>query len=119
MARYRLSGPAKADITSLLRTSELRFGADARKRYSTLLVASLRRIAADPYGLLTRDQGQIIEGLRSFHIRHGRRESTAAPVASPVHVLFFRSVSPGQIEVLRVLHERMDLAANMAPHIDR
>ena len=118
MARYRLSGPAKADITSLLLTSALRFGAEARKRYSTLLVASLRRIAADPYGLLTRDQGQIIEGLRSFHIRHGRRESTAATVASPVHVIFFRTVGPDEIEVLRVLHERMDLAANMAPHAD-
>ena len=77
MARYRLSGPAKADITSLLLTSALRFGAEARKRYSTLLVAS------------------------------------------PVHVIFFRTVDPDELDVLRVLHEPMDLAANMAPHNDR
>ncbi len=77
MARYRLSGPAKADIASILRTSELRFGAEARKRYSTLLVAS------------------------------------------PVHVIFFRTVGPDELEGLRVLHEPMDLAANMAPHTDR
>jgi toxin ParE1/3/4 len=32
MARYRLSGPAKADIAEALRTSETRHGSDARLR---------------------------------------------------------------------------------------
>jgi len=33
VARYRLSEPAKADIAALLRTSQIRFGSDARTRY--------------------------------------------------------------------------------------
>ncbi len=42
MARYRLSGPAKADIAEALRTSETRHGSDARLRYR----GSLRRRCA-------------------------------------------------------------------------
>lgn len=66
MARYRLSGPAKADISSILRTSETQHGNDARTRYRGLLTAAMRRIAADPQGRSTMDRGELLAGLRSL-----------------------------------------------------
>ena len=108
MARYRLSEPAKADIASVLRTSETMHGAQARIRYRALLTAALRRIAADPTGLSTVDRSELLEGVRSFHIRHSRTESREAPVGDPVHVIFYRAVAPGRVEIVRVLHERME-----------
>ncbi len=108
MARYRLSEPAKADVASLLRTSETMHGAQARIRYRALLTAALRRIAADPGGLSTVDRSELLDGIRSFHIRHSRTESREAPVGDPVHVIFYRAVGPGLVEIVRVLHERME-----------
>lgn len=108
MARYRLAAPAKADIQSILRTSESRHGAEARIRYRGLLTAAMRRIARDPLGALTLDWTDLTPRLRSLHTRHARNESREAPVAAPVHIVFYRVAGPDLIEVVRVLHERME-----------
>jgi toxin ParE1/3/4 len=107
MARYRLSDPVKADIASTLRTTETMHGTEARIRYRGLLTAAMRRIATEPKGLSTVDRGDLAAGIRSFHIRHSHGESREAPVGDPVHVIFYRSAGPGLIEIVRVLHERM------------
>jgi toxin ParE1/3/4 len=92
MARYRLSGPAKADIAEALRTSEIRHGGDARIRYRGVLAAALRRITADPQGRSRSARAELLAGLRSFRIRHRWNDSLEAPVGSPVHVIFRRVV---------------------------
>lgn len=68
----------------------------------------MRRIAANPEGISTSDRAELQAGIRSFHMRHSRDESREAPVANPVHVIFYRAVRPGLIEIVRVLHERME-----------
>ena len=108
MARYRLTKSARGDIGSILRTSEERHGRDARARYSALLLAAMRRVAEDPEGRSTPDRSELRPGMRSFHIRHGRGESHEAPVANPVHVIFYRVAQPGIVEIVRVLHDRME-----------
>jgi toxin ParE1/3/4 len=108
MGLYRLSKPAKADIASVLRTSETMHGVEARMRYRALLTAAIRRVAADPSGLSTADRSDVLESIRSFHIRHSRNESREAPVGDPVHVIYYRAVKPGHVEIVRVLHERME-----------
>jgi len=115
MVRYRLSGPAKADISSILRTSETQHGNDARTRYRGLLTAAMRRIAADPQGLATADRSELLDGLRSLHIRHSRNESHEEPVGDPVHVIFYRAVEPEFFEIVRVLHDRMEPSQYMGP----
>jgi toxin ParE1/3/4 len=108
MARYRLSEPAKADIAAILRRSEELHGKEARIRYRACLTAAIRRVAADPEGRSTVDRAELDPGIRGFHIRHSRDESREAPVASPVHVVFYRLISPGIVEIVRVLHDRME-----------
>jgi toxin ParE1/3/4 len=115
MARYRLSDPAKADIAAVLRASESMHGAEARVRYRALLSAALRRVAADAKGLSTVDRADLFAGVRSFHIRHSRNESREAPVGDPVHVIYYRAVEPGLVEIVRVLHERMEPSRHIAP----
>ena len=108
MARYRLTKSARSDVGSILRTSEERHGRDARTRYGTLLLAAMRRVAEDPEGRSTSDRSDLRPGIRSFHIRHSRDQSREAPVVSPVHVVFYRVVEPGLVEIVRVLHDRME-----------
>jgi toxin ParE1/3/4 len=108
MARYRLTASARRDVGSILRTSEERHGRDARARYAALLLAAMRRVAEMPEGRSTSDSSRVRPGLRSFHVRHSREESREARVANPVHVIFYRVVQPGVVDVVRVLHERME-----------
>jgi toxin ParE1/3/4 len=108
MARYRLSEPAKADIAAILRKSEELHGKGARTRYRACLTAAMRRIAADPEGRSTLDRAELGPGIRSFHIRHSRDESREAPVANPVHLLFYRVMQSDGVEIVRVLHDRVE-----------
>src|SRR5438093_13518095 len=101
MAHYRLTKSAKGDIGSILRTSEERHGRTARTRYSALLLAAMRRVAEDPEGRSTSDRGDLRPGVRSFHVRLSRAESREARVANPVHVIFYRVIQPGFIEIVR------------------
>lgn len=108
MARYRLSDPAKDDVAAILQRSEELYGKEARIRYRACLTAAMRRVAVDPEGRSTADRADLDSGVRSFHARHSRNESREAPVANPVHVIFYRIVQTGVVEIVRVLHERMD-----------
>jgi|SRR6185312_14135431 len=114
--RYRLSEPAKADIAAILRRSEKLHGKQARIRYRACLTAAMRRVAADPEGRLTVDHAELHPGIRSFHIRHSRDESREAPVANPVHALFYRVIPSSGVEIVRVLHDRMEPQLHLGSH---
>ena len=108
MARFRLAGAAEADLANILAASAERWGTEGRHRYAILLTAAMRKIATDPEGPLTRPREELLPGLRSFHLRHAREDAPSAKVRNPVHVLYYRAIQPGLIEIIRVLHERME-----------
>ena len=107
MPRFRLSDPAREDLEHILSVSLERWGSRGRERYSALIAAALREIGRSPTGGATRERSEVAEGLRSLHIRQTKRAGT---VKSPVHVIFYRVGPP--IEIVRVLHDRMDPSAH-------
>ena len=113
MARFRLSRPAQADLAHILATSAERWGTEGRRRYAALLAAAMRRVASDPNGPSTRSRPDLLPTARSFHLRHARPDNPAARVKSPTHILYYRVVSPDLIEIVRVLHERMEPSRHM------
>ena len=108
MARFRLSPLARADLAQILATRAEDWGVEGRRRYAAVLAAGLRKIAAQPNGPTTRPRPELLRGIRSFHLRNARVEASGAKVRRPVHVLFYRAAGPGMIEIVRVLHERME-----------
>jgi toxin ParE1/3/4 len=106
MARFRIAGPAQIDLARILATSRERQGAEGRHRCAARLAAALRQVAAEPEGPLTRKRSDVRSGLRSFPVRFAR--GPALKVGEPVHVLYYRIARDGVIEIVRVLHERMD-----------
>jgi toxin ParE1/3/4 len=108
MARFRLARPAQIDLASILATSAERWGADGRQRYAAVLAAAMRQVADQPEGPLTKKRPELRSGIRSFHVRYTRRFSEDATVRRPVHVLYYRVTQEGMIEIVRVLHERME-----------
>lgn len=110
MPRFRLSRPAQADLARILAATADRWGEDGRRRYSALLAAAMRRIAAQPEARLTRARRELLPDLRSFHIRHARADISEPRIGRPAPILYDRPLSPDLIEIVRVLHERMDPA---------
>jgi toxin ParE1/3/4 len=108
VARFRLARPAQIDVANILATSVERWGVEARQRYIAMLAAAMRHVALEPDGPLTRKRPDLRPGVRSFHVRHARRSGAGDEVKRPVHVLYYRAAEPGVIEIIRVLHERMD-----------
>jgi toxin ParE1/3/4 len=108
MARFRLSRPAQADLAHILAMSVERWGIEGRWRYAATLAAAMRTVAADPEGPVTRDRTELLPGLRSFHVRHARGDELQAKVRRPVHIVYYRVIRRGLIEIVRVLHDRME-----------
>jgi toxin ParE1/3/4 len=117
MARFRLSRLAAADLAHILATSEERWGAGARRRYEAIIAAAMRKVAADPTGPATRDRAALSAGIRSFHVRHARGHGPEAKVRQPVHVLYYRAITPDLVEIIRVLHERMEPSRHLGAEI--
>ena len=72
MARFRLSRPAQMDVAGIFASSAERWGAEAGRRYAVTLATAMRQVAADPQGRVTRGRGELLPGVRSFHLRHAR-----------------------------------------------
>jgi toxin ParE1/3/4 len=108
MAGRRISRPARADLEHILEVSLERWGEVGQARHRGLLEAALQAIASDPEGPVTRDRGLLGAGLRSFHLRHTR---AAHGVHDPVHIVYYRGTRSGSVEVVRILHERIDPTA--------
>lgn len=107
-ARFRLSRLAQADLGYILAASEAGWGIEGRRRYAAILAAAMRKVAADPEGPVTRDRTDLSPRVRSIHLRHARGHESAVTVKAPVHILYYRVVRPDLIEIVRILHERME-----------
>jgi toxin ParE1/3/4 len=108
VARFRLSRLAEADLAHIHATSAERWGPEARWRYAKLLAAAMLDLARNPEGPTTQDRAHLARGVRSIHLRHARVDDPQARVRNPVHVLYYRVVRPDMVEIVRVLHERME-----------
>jgi toxin ParE1/3/4 len=108
MARFRLARPAQIDLANILSVSAERWGVEGRQRYAAVLADAIRQVAAEPGGPLSKRRPDLRSGIRSFHVRYARRSAEGAKVGRPVHVLYYRVAQDGVIEVVRVLHEKMD-----------
>ena len=108
MARFRLSRLAQADLAHILATSAERWGAKGQRRYAAVMAAAMRKVAANPEDPVTQDRAALLPGIRSMHVRHARGHDSADKVKAPVYILYYRVVQPGLIEIVRVLHERME-----------
>ena len=70
--------------------------------------AALLRMAAAPAGRSTIDRSELFPASVASTSATAGSESREASVAKPVHVIFYRVLQQGIIEIVRVLHQRMD-----------
>ena len=105
---YRLTARASVLIDRILDESAAEFGALAAERYTDLIFLAIGRVAARPgrqgVKAIDRAAGVFAYPLRLLRAAAGRR------VRRPPHLVIFRIGEDGVVEVLGVVHERMDLA---------
>jgi toxin ParE1/3/4 len=111
MPQYRITNAARADIVDILRLSQTQFGDHARQRYQAQILAALRALASTPYRIGSYDRHELAPGLRSYHLIYSRQQAkqTHGTVKSPRHIVFYRVENDGLIEVVRLLHDAMDV----------
>lgn len=101
----RLSDSAEADYDQTLRWTLRQFGELQAAAYGTLLATALARLERGPTLPTVRRRDDIGAGLRALHVgRRGR------------HIILFRigDEHARTIDVLRILHDAMDLARHVA-----
>ncbi|SJM55640.1 type II toxin-antitoxin system RelE/ParE family toxin [Gulosibacter sp. 10] len=96
MSRYRLTPAAQRDLSSIWDFTEERWSARQAEMYIGEIRAAIERIADDPRR--GRSCDEIREGYRRYGI--GR------------HLLFY-TADAENVDVIRILHQRMDPARHL------
>jgi len=99
--RVRLGAAAEVDFANILKWTTENFGARQSRVCRDTLVQAIGELAEGPHVASSKARDEIMAGLRTLHVaRRGRRGS---------HFLMYRAASNGTIEVVRILHDRMDI----------
>jgi toxin ParE1/3/4 len=93
VSRYLLSPAAQADLEQIWEYTHDHWGVDQAEGYLRELQSAIERAAANP---------RI--GRACDEIRPGYRK-----LAAGSHMLFYRVTAEGVVDVVRVLHQRMDI----------
>lgn len=106
--RFQLSAHAQRDLFKILAHSRRRFGEKSARRYDHLLFTAFEAIAGNPRLLGSRE----LSDLRIYHLRHCRKKAVmdGLVVKTPRHFVLYRIKESGEgIEILRLLHDEMDI----------
>lgn len=107
---YRLAGHAEDRIDQVVLSSAQQFGIDAAVRYNKLILAALAAVGAAP-DLAGSKTVPRMQGLRTFPLHLARRlVEPEDRVERPRHLVIYRLAPDGVVEILSLVHDRMDLA---------
>ncbi|KES20039.1 MULTISPECIES: type II toxin-antitoxin system RelE/ParE family toxin [Pseudomonas] len=110
---FRLSLDAQTDLIDILRYTQAKFGENARRRYQGLIQAAFVSVAAEPERIGSLDRKQLAAGLRSLHLLYCRTESQSGRVDRPRHVVFYRLGNDQVVEIVRILHDAMEVERHL------
>jgi toxin ParE1/3/4 len=96
VCKFQITNRAKADLKSIATFTQKKWGQAQRRLYLKQFDDAFCLLAESPE--IGTDCSYIKSGYRKF------------PVAS--HMIFYRSISDELIEIVRILHKRMDVSAH-------
>ena len=104
--RVRLGAAAELDFANILKWTAENFGVRQSRVYRDTLVQAIATPANGPDVAGSKARDEILPGLRTLHVaRHGR---------GGTHFLMHRAAPKSTIEIIRILHDRMDLERHIA-----
>ncbi len=107
--RIRLGAEAEKDFVRILKYTGETFGPRQTEIYKATLTEALAELTQGPHALGSTAREEILPNLRTLHVaRRGRRGR---------HFIMYRPADGQVIEVLRILHDAMELARHIPPDI--
>jgi len=97
MAKYFLTNKAVDDLTEIWNYTFEEWSEQQADKYYQLLIGNCNEIAQNP--TLGKNYEGIITALFGFKVAR--------------HIIFYRKISTYEIEITRILHERMDLKSRI------
>jgi toxin ParE1/3/4 len=108
--RIRLGAAAEVDFANILKWTTENFGARQSRVYRDTLLQAIGALADGPDVVGSKARDEIMSGLRTLHFaRRGRSGS---------HFLMYRTAPNSMIEIVRILHDRMDLQRHVPSALD-
>jgi toxin ParE1/3/4 len=99
--RVRLSAAAELDFANIVKWTAENFGTRQSRLYRDTPLWAISELADGPDVAGSKARDEIMRDLRTLHVaRHGRRGR---------HFLMYRVTPRRIIEIVRILHDRMDL----------
>ena len=98
MSAFTLTNMAKADLKGIGHYTLEKWGREQRNHYLSILDACFHQLASNP-----------LKGKDCNEIRCGYRKFNAGS-----HVIFYRQTLSDTIEIVRVLHGRMDIETQLS-----
>jgi toxin ParE1/3/4 len=104
--RVKLAAPAELDFANIVGSTVENFGAHQARVYRDTLAQAIGELRAGPKVIGSRTRDEIAPGLCTLHVaRRGRRGR---------HFLMYRVASRSTIEIVRILHDSMDIRRHIA-----
>lgn len=101
----RLTATAESDFQNIIAWTLNEFGDLRARNYADTISAALVGLAAGPTIVGARQRSELGRGLFTLHVSRGGRNGR--------HFVLFRVRNQLQIEVLRLLHDAMDLKLHL------
>lgn len=98
---FVLTNKAALDLKSIAIYTQNTWGVRQRNKYLSSIDKSFHALAADR--MKGQDCGEIRNGYRKYRVAK--------------HVIFFREIDANLIEIVRILHERMDIELQLSDSI--
>jgi toxin ParE1/3/4 len=96
---------AEKDFVSILKYTKDNFGLPQASIYKEMILKTLAALDDGSYIIGSKSCEEILPNLRSLHVsRKGNRGR---------HIVFYRETKNNIIEVIRILHDAMDLESNI------
>jgi len=102
MTRLVISASARRDIANALQHSARRWGSKQRQQYRLLIKDALSDLLENPQHPASYAREEIRPGIRTFHVARRGRPAR--------HFIVYRIAPSGDIPVIRLLHDAMELA---------
>lgn len=97
MGNFRLTQKAKADLLHIGRTTQRRWGKQQRNKYLRELDGSFKYLTEHP------EAGTSCDDLLIGYRKH----------PSGSHIIYYKISSSNSVDIVRVLHKRMDTATQL------
>jgi toxin ParE1/3/4 len=105
--RIRLSAAAERDFVGIIQWTPEKYGIRRAKTYRRTLMLALAALYQDPYMPDSQPRDEIRPGLRSLHVARKARRGR--------HFILYRTPGAERIEVVRILHDSMDISRHLRP----